>query len=82
MLSAESSGDNLCLLIIMTDSFLPEPVVVEQPKFTRAEGSLHSYSITYAEIAILCDEIKRKELIGSSLVRITGQGNSRRLYNT
>jgi hypothetical protein len=39
--SAESSGDNLRLLIIKTSrptSFLPEPMVVEQPKFTRVEG--------------------------------------------
>ena len=31
-------------------SFLPEPVVVEQPKFTRVEGSRHSYGNHLATI--------------------------------
>ena len=34
----------------MTDSFLPEPVVVKQPKFTRVEGSRHSYAINKGTI--------------------------------
>jgi hypothetical protein len=40
------------VIIIMTDSFLPEPVVVEQPKFTRVEGSRHSYAITTSELLV------------------------------
>src|SRR6516164_870335 len=42
----------------MTDSFLPEPVVVKQPKFTRVEGSRHSYAITAHHV----EKLKRGSL--------------------
>ena len=53
----------------MTDSFLPEPVVVKQPKFTRVEGSRHSYAITANHVEKSKRGFRRPNILLHCLVR-------------
>ena len=57
----------------MTDSFLPEPVVVKQPKFTRVEGSRHSYAITANHVEKLQRGFLRPNILLQYLVRTPPQ---------